>query len=129
MVWAGGQRPRNFAPTGAAACPRGARRVLDHRQLCSDNRGAHSLEQFLAGGVAKIEVARMLLAGAVLTAECLLTLTGKVSKCQASLTAVRAAAGLLRGSRDSRGSRSRGRHLKRECVTPRRQRLYPQFSP
>jgi hypothetical protein len=125
MVWAGGQRPRNFwsrsVPTGAAACPRGARRVLDHRQLCSDNRGAHSLEQFLAGGVAKIEVARMLLAGAVLTAECLLTLTGKVSKCQASLTAVRAAAGLLRGSR--------GRHLKRECVTPRRQRLYPQFSP
>ena len=108
MVGAGGRRPRNFAPTGAAACPRGHGRVLDHLHLCSNNGCAHSLQELLASSPAEVEAAGVLLAGSVLAAECLLALTGKVCKRQTSLAAVRAAAGLL-----CRSSSSIRRHLKR----------------
>ena len=118
MVAAGGAGARNFAGGERSGGHQAAgRQLLDHLHLCGDNRSAHCLQQFLTGGGAEVEAAGVLFAGAVLAAECLLALTGKVCKRQTSATALCLTTGLL--LRSDSGSRSR--HLKRSVAWRQRQ--------
>jgi hypothetical protein len=70
---------------------------LDHLHLCSNDGRAHEFQKLLFRSCTEIVCTGVGLAGPMITAECLLALTGKVGKGQSSFASLCLAAGLLGG--------------------------------